>query len=191
MTYPTNPTALTLGLDFYKDAVALAKQLDIIILTDIAYSELYFDDNPPPSVLLVPVAKDITVEFTSLSKTYNMPGWRMGFAVGNERLIGALARVKSYLDYGAFTPIQVAAAHALNGDGADIAEVRATYKNRRDVIVESFAQAGWRLPSPKATMFVWSPIPDQYAHLGSLEFAKLLIQETGVAVAPGVGFGEY
>jgi alanine-synthesizing transaminase len=134
---------------------------------------------------------DITVEFTSMSKTYSMPGWRVGFAVGNERLIAALARVKSYLDYGAFTPIQVAAAAALNGDDSVISEVREIYQARRDVMVESFARAGWRLPSPKATMFIWSPIPDQYAHLGSLEFAKLLIQETGVAVAPGVGFGEY
>ena len=134
---------------------------------------------------------DITVEFTSMSKTYSMPGWRVGFAVGNERLIAALARVKSYLDYGAFTPVQVAAAAALNGDDSVISDVRQIYQNRRDVMVESFARSGWRLPSPKATMFVWSPIPDQYAHLGSLEFAKLLIQETGVAVAPGVGFGEY
>jgi alanine-synthesizing transaminase len=145
----------------------------------------------PPSILEVPGAMDISVEFTSMSKTYSMPGWRVGFAVGNERLIAALARVKSYLDYGAFTPIQVAAASALNGTDTVIEEVRKIYQDRRDVMVESFARAGWKIPSPKATMFVWTPIPDQYAHLGSLEFAKLLIQETGVAVAPGVGFGEY
>jgi alanine-synthesizing transaminase len=134
---------------------------------------------------------DIAVEFTSMSKTYSMPGWRVGFAVGNERLIAALARVKSYLDYGAFTPIQVAAAAALNGDDRVIDEVRKVYKSRRDVMVESFGRAGWRIPVPRATMFAWAPIPDQFAHMGSLEFAKLLIQETGVAVAPGVGFGEY
>jgi alanine-synthesizing transaminase len=134
---------------------------------------------------------DISVEFTSMSKTYSMPGWRIGFAVGNERLIAALTRVKSYLDYGAFTPIQVAAAAALNGSDEVIAEVRQVYRSRRDVMVESFARAGWQIPSPAATMFIWAPIPDQFAHLGSLEFAKLLITETGVAVAPGVGFGEY
>jgi len=191
LNYPSNPTAYTATLDFYKEVVAYCKAHDIFILSDLAYSEIYFDGEVPPSVLEVAGAMDITVEFTSMSKTYSMPGWRVGFAVGNERLIAALARVKSYLDYGAFTPIQVAAAAALNGDDSVISEVRGIYQNRRDVMVESFARSGWRLPSPKATMFVWSPIPDQYAHLGSLEFAKLLIQETGVAVAPGVGFGEY
>jgi alanine-synthesizing transaminase len=191
LNYPSNPTAYTATLDFYKEVVAYCRANNIFILSDLAYSEIYFDGEVPPSVLEVPGAVDITVEFTSMSKTYSMPGWRVGFAVGNERLISALARVKSYLDYGAFTPIQVAAAAALNGDDSVISEVRGIYQNRRDVMVESFARAGWRLPSPKATMFVWSPIPDQYAHLGSLEFAKLLIQETGVAVAPGVGFGEY
>jgi alanine-synthesizing transaminase len=191
LNYPSNPTAYTATLDFYKEVVAYCKAHDILILSDLAYSEIYFDGEVPPSVLEVPGAMDISVEFTSMSKTYSMPGWRVGFAVGNERLIAALARVKSYLDYGAFTPIQVAAAAALNGDDSVISEVREIYQNRRDVMVESFARAGWTLPSPKATMFVWSPIPDQYAHLGSLEFAKLLIQETGVAVAPGVGFGEY
>ena len=190
--YPSNPTAYVADLDFYRDLVAFAKKHEIFILSDLAYAEVYFDDkNPPPSVLQVPGAMDVAVEFTSMSKTYSMAGWRMGFAVGNERLIAALARVKSYLDYGAFTPIQVAAAAALNGDDSVIANVREIYQARRDVMVESFGRAGWHLPSPKATMFVWSPIPDQYAHLGSLEFAKLLIQETGVAVAPGVGFGEY
>ncbi len=191
LNYPSNPTAYTATLDFYKEVVAFCKAHNIFILSDLAYSEIYFDGDVPPSVLEVPGAIDITVEFTSMSKTYSMPGWRVGFAVGNEKLIAALARVKSYLDYGAFTPIQVAAAAALNGDDSVIAEVREIYQNRRDVMVESFARSGWRLPSPKATMFVWSPIPDQYAHMGSLEFAKLLIQETGVAVAPGVGFGEY
>ena len=191
LNYPANPTAYTATLDFYKEVVKFCKEHDIFILSDLAYSEIYFDGEVPPSVLEVPGAIDITVEFTSMSKTYSMPGWRVGFAVGNERLIAALARVKSYLDYGAFTPIQVAAASALNGDDKVIEEVRNIYRLRRDVMVESFARAGWKIPAPKATMFAWTPIPDQFAHLGSLEFAKLLIQETGVGVAPGVGFGEY
>lgn len=191
LNYPSNPTAYTATLDFYKDVVAYCREHSIFILSDLAYAEIYFDDTPPPSILEVPGAMEIAVEFTSMSKTYSMPGWRVGFAVGNERLISALTRVKSYLDYGAFTPVQVAAAAALNGDDGVVEEVRKIYRSRRDVMVESFARAGWNVPSPKATMFVWSPIPDQFAEMGSLEFAKLLIQETGVAVAPGVGFGEY
>ena len=185
LSYPSNPTAMTADLDFYKEAVALAKKLDLIILSDIAYAEIYFDGNPPPSVLQVPGAIDITVEFTSLSKTYTMPGWRMGFAVGNERLIAALARVKSYLDYGAFTPIQVAAAAALNGPQDCVEEIRATYKSRRDCLVESFARAGWNIPPPPATMFAWAPIPEPFRQLGSVEFAKLLIEKADVAVSPG------
>jgi alanine-synthesizing transaminase len=191
LNYPSNPTALVASLDFYKDVVAFAKKNDLIILSDLAYSEIYFDGNPPPSVLQVPGAMDVTVEFTSMSKTFSMPGWRMGFAVGNERLISALTRVKSYLDYGAFTPIQVAAAHALNGDGADIAEVRSVYHRRRDVMVDSFGKAGWQIPAPAASMFAWAPIPEAFRHLGSLEFSKLLIEHADVAVAPGVGFGEH
>ena len=191
LNYPANPTAYVATLDFYKEVVKYCKEHGIFILSDLAYSEIYFDGNPPPSVLEVPGAIDITVEFTSMSKTYSMPGWRVGFAVGNERLIAALTRVKSYLDYGAFTPIQVAAAAALNGPDDCIEEARNIYRVRRDAMVESFGRAGWPIPSPAATMFAWAPIPDQFAHLGSLEFAKLLIQETGVAVAPGVGFGEY
>ena len=191
LSYPSNPTAMTASLDFYKDAVALAKKLDLIILSDLAYAEIYFDDNPPHSVLEVPGAIDITVEFTSLSKTYNMPGWRMGFAVGNERLIGALARVKSYLDYGAFTPIQVAAASALNSSQDCVAEIRRIYKSRRDCLVESFGRAGFPVPPPPATMFAWCPIPEPFAQLGSVEFAKLLIEKAEVAVSPGLGFGEY
>ena len=191
LNYPANPTAYTASLDFYKEVVKYCREHSIFILSDLAYSEIYFDDEVPPSVLQVEGAMDITVEFTSMSKTYSMPGWRVGFAVGNERLIAALTRVKSYLDYGAFTPIQVAAASALNGPDSVIEDVRTVYRVRRDVMVESFGRAGWNIPSPKATMFAWAPIPDQFAHLGSLEFAKLLIQETGVAVAPGVGFGEY
>ncbi|RVB25628.1 LL-diaminopimelate aminotransferase [Mesorhizobium sp. M7A.F.Ca.CA.002.10.1.1] len=191
LNYPSNPTALVASLDFYKDVVAFAKKNDIIILSDLAYSEIYFDGNPPPSVLQVPGAIDVCVEFTSMSKTFSMPGWRMGFAVGNERLISALTRVKSYLDYGAFTPIQVAAAHALNGDGADIAEVRDIDHKRRDVMVDAFGRAGWTIPAPAASMFAWAPIPEPFKHLGSLEFSKLLIEHADVAVAPGVGFGEH
>jgi alanine-synthesizing transaminase len=191
LNYPSNPTALVASLDFYKDVVAFAKKNDLIILSDLAYSEIYFDGNPPPSVLQVPGAMDVTVEFTSMSKTFSMPGWRMGFAVGNERLISALTRVKSYLDYGAFTPIQVAATAALNGDGADIAEVREVYHKRRDVMVDSFGRAGWDIPPPAASMFAWAPIPEPFRHLGSLEFSKLLIEHADVAVAPGIGFGEH
>jgi len=191
LNYPSNPTALTATLDFYRDVVAFARKHDLIILSDLAYSEIYFGDAPPPSVLEVSGAMDVAVEFTSMSKTFSMPGWRMGFAVGNERLIGALTRVKSYLDYGAFTPIQVAATAALNGDGSDIAEVRETYRKRRDVLVDSFGKAGFAVPAPEATMFAWAPVPDKFRDLGSLEFSKLLIEKADVAVAPGVGFGEH
>ncbi len=189
--YPSNPTANVATLDFYKDLVAFAKKHELFILSDLAYAEVYFDDDPPPSVLQIPGANDVTVEFTSMSKTFSMAGWRMGFAVGNERLLAALARVKSYLDYGAFTPIQVAAAAALNGPEDCIHEMRAVYKRRRDVLVESFAQAGWDIPSPRATMFAWVPLPEKFKHLGSLEFSKLLIEKADVAVAPGIGFGEH
>ena len=189
--YPSNPTAMVASLDFYKDLVAFAKKHEIFILSDLAYAEVYFDDNPPPSVLQVPGANDVCVEFTSMSKTYSMAGWRIGFAVGNERLLAALARVKSYLDYGAYTPVQVAAAAALNGPDDCINEMRAIYKRRRDVMVESFAQAGWNIPAPTSSMFAWVPIPDKFKHLGSLEFSKLLIEKADVAVAPGIGFGEH
>mgnify|MGYP006291745773 CR=1 FL=1 len=191
LNYPSNPTAFVASLDFYKEVVAFARKHELIILSDLAYAEIYFDETPPPSVLEVPGAMDVTVEFTSMSKTFSMPGWRMGFAVGNERLIGALARVKSYLDYGAFTPIQVAATAALNGDGSEIAQVRETYRKRRDVLVQSFANAGFDVPPPEATMFAWAPVPERFRHLGSLEFSKLLIEKADVAVAPGVGFGEH
>jgi alanine-synthesizing transaminase len=190
--YPSNPTAYTATLDFYRDLVQFAKKHDIIILSDLAYAEVYFDDaSPPPSVLQVPGAMDVTVEFTSMSKTFSMAGWRMGFAVGNERLLAALARVKSYLDYGAFTPIQVAATAALNGPDDCIKDMRATYKRRRDVLVESFGNAGWTFEPPQASMFAWVPIPDKYKALGSLEYSKLLIEKADVAVAPGIGFGEH
>jgi len=191
LNYPSNPTSYLADLDFYAEVVAFAKRNELILLSDLAYAEIYFDGNPPPSVLQVPGAMDVTVEFTSMSKTFSMPGWRMGFAVGNERLIAALTRVKSYLDYGAFTPIQVAATAALNGDGSDIEEVRTIYKKRRDVMVESFARAGFDVPPPPASMFAWAPIPERYRSFGSLEFSKLLIERADVAVAPGVGFGEH
>ncbi len=190
VSYPSNPTAQLASLDFYRDVVAFARKHDIVILSDLAYSEIYFDDAPPPSILQVPGAIDIAVEFTSMSKTYSMPGWRMGFAVGNERLVAALTRVKSYLDYGAFTPIQVAATHALNTQDHEIERVRMIYKQRRDVMVDAFGRAGWDIPPPPATMFAWAPIPEKFRALGSLEFSKLLVEKAHVAVAPGVGFGE-
>ena len=188
--YPSNPTAYVADLDFYKELVPFAKKHGVFILSDLAYAEVYFDDQPPPSVLQVPGAMDISVEFTSMSKTFSMPGWRMGFAVGNERIIAALGRVKSYLDYGAFTPIQVAATAALNGPEDCIREMRATYKRRRDVLVDSFGRAGWPVPPPRASMFAWAPIPEPFGVLGSVEFSKLLVEKAEVAVSPGTGFGE-
>lgn len=191
LNYPSNPTAYTVDLDFYREVVAFCRRHEIWILSDLAYSEIYFDDVPPPSILEVPGARDIAIEFTSMSKTYSMPGWRIGFAVGNKHLIGALTRIKSYLDYGAFTPIQVAATAAINGDQSCVDEVRAMYRKRRDVLIDGLTAAGWDVPAPPATMFAWAPIPPRYAHLGSNEFAKLLLREAGVAVAPGIGFGEH
>jgi alanine-synthesizing transaminase len=189
--YPSNPTAYVATLDFYKDLVAFAKKHEIFILSDLAYAELYFDGNPPPSVLQVQGAMDVAVEFTSMSKTYSMAGWRMGFAVGNERIIAALARVKSYLDYGAFTPVQVAATAALNGPDDCIVEMRETYKKRRDVLVESFGRAGWDIPAPAASMFAWAPLPKGFAEIGSMQFATLMVEKSGVVVSPGVAFGEH
>ena len=179
-------------MDFYREIVPYAKKHNIILLSDLAYAEIYFDQNDrPPSILEVDGAKDIAVEFTSLSKSFSMPGWRMGFAVGNEYLIAALTRIKSYLDYGAFTPIQVASAAALNSDESVINEIRNVYKQRRDVLVESFSRSGWDIPSPKATMFAWSSLPEKFKHLSSLEFSKMLIEKADIAVSPGDGFGEY
>jgi len=189
--YPSNPTACVASLDFYKDLVAFAKKHEVFILSDLAYSEVYFDNNPPPSVLQVPGAIDVTVEFTSMSKTFSMAGWRMGFAVGNERIIAALARVKSYLDYGAFTPSQVAATAALNGPDDCIREMREIYRKRRDTLVESFARAGWDVPPPSASMFAWAPLPEAFRQLGSMQFATLMVEKSGVVVSPGVGFGEH
>ena len=190
LNYPSNPTAMVASLDFYGQVVDFCRHHGIWILSDLAYSEIYFDIDPPPSVLQIPGAKDIAIEFTSMSKTYNMPGWRVGFAAGNPILMNALIRIKSYLDYGAFTPIQVAAAAALNGPQDCVAEIRQVYKERRDVLVEGLAQGQWHIPSPQASMFAWAPIPPQFKHLGALEFSKLLISEAKVAVAPGTGFGE-
>ncbi len=191
VNYPSNPTAMVADLDFYREIVAFARRHEIFVLSDLAYAEIYFGDRIPPSILEVPGAKDIAVEFTSLSKTYSMPGWRMGFAAGNARLISALARMKSYLDYGAFTPIQVAATAALNGPQDCVADLRRLYKERRDVIVRGLNAAGWEVPSPEASMFAWAPIPPRYAHLGSVGFSKLLLARAKVAVAPGIGFGEH
>jgi alanine-synthesizing transaminase len=189
--YPANPTAYIADLDFYRDLVAFAKKHSLIVLSDLAYAELYFNDNPPPSVLQIPGAMDVTVEFTSMSKTYSMPGWRMGFAVGNERIIAALGRVKSYLDYGAFTPVQVAATAALNGPDDCIREMREIYKRRRDVLVESFGRAGWEVPAPQASMFAWAPLPESFRTVGSVEFSTLLVEKAEIAVSPGIAFGEH
>lgn len=191
LNYPCNPTAETTDLAFYEEVVDFCRFHEIYIWSDLAYCEIYFENNPPPSILQVKGAKDIAVEFTTMSKTYSMPGWRVGFAVGNKNLIYALTRIKSYLDYGAFTPIQVAAAAALNGPQDCVDEVRKLYKERRDVLIKGLHEAGWMVESPKASMFAWAEIPPQFRHLGSLEFAKLLMTEAEVAVAPGIGFGEY
>jgi alanine-synthesizing transaminase len=188
--YPSNPTAEVVDLAFYERLVAWAKEHKVWVLSDLAYSELYYDGCPTPSILQVPGAKDVAVEFTSMSKTYSMAGWRMGFAVGNKTLISALTRVKSYLDYGAFTPIQAAAVAAINGPQDIVEKNRELYRRRRDVLVESFGRAGWEIPVPRASMFAWAPLPPALAHLGSLEFSKQLLTHAGVAVAAGVGYGE-
>lgn len=190
VNYPSNPTAETVDLAFYERLVAWAKREKVWIVSDLAYSELYYDGQPTPSILQVPGAKDVAIEFTSLSKTYSMAGWRVGFAVGNPVLIEALGRVKSYIDYGSFTPIQAAACAALNGPQDIVDANRELYHKRRDVLVESFGRAGWDIPAPRASMFAWAPLPPALAHLGSLEFSKQLLTEAGVAVAPGVGYGE-
>jgi alanine-synthesizing transaminase len=191
VNFPSNPTAHMADLDFYREIVAFARRHEIWVMSDLAYAEIYFNDKPPPSILQVPGAKDIAVEFTSLSKTYSMPGWRMGFAAGNQRLIKALTRMKSYLDYGAFTPIQVAAAAALTGPQDCVLQMRNLYRERRDVLIKGLAGAGWEMPSPEGSMFAWAPLPAKYASLGSVEFSKLLLSRAKVAVAPGLGFGEY
>jgi alanine-synthesizing transaminase len=190
VNYPSNPTAEAVDLAFYERLVAWAKENGVWVISDLAYSELYYDGNPTPSILQVPGGKDVAVEFTSLSKTFSMAGWRIGFAVGNRKLIAAMTRVKSYLDYGAFTPIQAAACAALNGPQDIVEKNRELYRKRRDVLVESFARAGWDIPAPRASMFAWAPLPPALKEMGSLEFSKQLLTHAAVAVAPGVGYGE-
>jgi alanine-synthesizing transaminase len=191
LNYPNNPTTAMADLSFYERVVDYCRHHEIYILSDMAYAELYFDGPPPPSILQVPGARDVAVEFTSMSKTYSMPGWRIGFATGNKHLISALSRIKSYLDYGAFTPIQVAATAALNGPQDCVDEMRLLYRERRDVLIDSMSQAGWEIPSPPSTMFAWAPVPPAFLDLGSNEFAKLLLREAMVAVSPGIAFGEH
>jgi alanine-synthesizing transaminase len=188
--YPSNPTAYVADLPFYEQVVAFAREHGLWVISDLAYAEIYFGETPTPSILQIPGAKEVAVEFTSMSKTYSMAGWRIGFAVGNPTLIAALARVKSYLDYGAFTPVQAAAVAALNGPQDIVESNRQLYRSRRDCLVESFGRAGWVIPPPEASMFAWAPIPEPFRALGSMEFAKRLLTEAGVAVSPGVGFGE-
>lgn len=190
LNYPNNPTTRVASLDFFKEVVDICIKYEVYILSDIAYAEIYFDGEIPPSILEVPKAKNIAVEFSSLSKTYSMPGWRVGFAVGNKSLIQALTKIKSYLDYGAFTPVQVASIAALNGPQECVNEIRSIYMKRRDILVEGFSRIGWEMESPKATMFVWAKLPDRFLDIGSLEFSKLLLKFGKVAVAPGIGFGE-
>ena len=189
LNYPNNPSTEMASLDFYREIVDICKKFGVYILSDIAYAEIYFEDNVPPSILEVPTAKDIAVEFSSLSKTYSMPGWRVGFAVGNKKLIEALTKIKSYLDYGAFTPVQVAAIAALNGPQDCVEDIRSIYLKRRNILVEGFTRIGWKMDHPKSTMFVWAPLPKKFLNMGSLEFSKLLLKNGKVAVAPGIGFG--
>ena len=191
VSFPSNPTAQVVDLNFYKEVVKIALKHQVYVLSDLAYAEIYYDKSPPPSILQVPKAKNIAVEFTSMSKTYAMAGWRIGYAVGNPKLIAALSKIKSYLDYGAFTPIQVAAATALNGSQKCVSEIRSIYKSRRDVLIESMARAGWDIPVPQASMFAWAPIPKKYQNKGSLKFARDLMTKANVAVSPGIAFGEY
>jgi len=191
VSFPSNPTAQVVSLEFYKELVKIALKYNVYILSDLAYAEIYYDDIKPPSILEVSRAKEVAVEFTSMSKTYAMAGWRIGFAVGNTKLIHALTRIKSYLDYGAFTPVQVAAASALNGPQNCVEDIRNTYQRRRDVLISSMARSGWDIPKPQASMFAWAPLPEKYKSKGSLEFAKELMLKADVAVAPGVAFGEY
>ncbi len=191
ISFPSNPTAQVCDLSFYTELVKFAKKHSIWILSDLAYAEIYFDNNPPPSILQIEGAKEIAIEFTSMSKTFSMAGWRVGFAVGNNYLIHALMRIKSYLDYGAFTPVQVAAVEALNGPEVYVEQIRNEYRRRRDTLITSMRRAGWEIPKPSATMFAWAPLPKKYKNMGSMEFAKLLMQQAAVAVAPGIGFGEY
>ena len=191
VSFPSNPTAQIVDLGFYEEVVKIGLKYNTFILSDLAYAEIYFSDNPPPSILQVKNSKKICVEFTSMSKTYAMAGWRIGFAVGNKNLIAALTKIKSYLDYGAFTPVQVAAASALNGPQDCVENIRNIYKSRRDTLIKSMSRSGWEIPTPEASMFAWAPIPKKYEKKGSLAFSKDLMLKASVAVAPGIAFGEY
>jgi alanine-synthesizing transaminase len=189
--FPSNPTARCVELEFFERVIALAKQHDILVVHDLAYADIVFDDYKAPSIMQVPGARDVAVEFFTMSKSYNMAGWRVGYMVGNKELVSALARIKSYHDYGTFTPIQVASIIALDGDQSCVEEVRAMYQTRRDVLAKGLHEAGWMVEVPKASMYIWAKIPEAYAAMGSLEFAKKLLADARVAVSPGVGFGEY
>ncbi|MCF6339086.1 MAG: alanine transaminase [Gammaproteobacteria bacterium] len=191
LNFPGNPTTQCVELEFFEKVVAIAKEHQIWVIHDLAYADIVFDGYKPPSIMEVPGAKEVAVEFFTLSKSYNMPGWRVGFMVGNPILVAALARIKSYLDYGTFTPIQVAAITALEGPQECVKEISDMYCRRRDVLCEGLCAIGWPVEKPKATMFVWAPIPEQYKEMGSLEFTKKLLKEAKVAVSPGIGFGEY
>ncbi len=191
LCFPHNPTTETVDLEFFQKIVDFAREHDIFVIHDLAYADIVFDGYQPPSFLQAKGAKDVGVEFFSLSKSYNMPGWRVGFCVGNREAIAALKRIKSYLDYGIFQPIQIASIIALNGPQECVAETCEVYRSRRDALIQGLARAGWEIPPPKATMFVWGKIPEQYREMGSLEFSKKLIREAKVAVSPGIGFGEY
>ena len=190
INFPHNPTTLVVGIDFFEKVVDFAKEHDLIVIHDFAYGDIVFDGYKAPSFLQVPGAKDVGIEFFTLSKSYNMPGWRVGFAVGNSEIIHALARIKSYQDYGMFQPIQIAATVALNGPRDCVEEIRETYRSRRDVLCDSLNRIGWDITPPKATMMVWAKIPERFRKIGSLEFCKLLLEKAKVAVAPGIGFGE-
>jgi len=191
VNFPSNPTAQVVDLDFYVKLVDFAREHKLIVISDIAYAEICFDGYRCPSILQVPGAKEVAVECYSMSKSYNMPGWRIGFMVGNADIIAALAKVKSYLDYGTFQPLQIAACAALNGPQDCVEDIRLMYQSRRDVMIEGLHKMGWMAEKPKASMFIWAEIPDEFKHLGSLEFSKRLLQEGGVAVSPGIGFGDY
>ena len=191
LNFPANPTTEVVDLHFFEKIVDFARENSLMVIHDLAYADLCFDGYEAPSFLQVPGAKEVGVEFFTLSKSYNMPGWRVGFAVGNPAMIGALARIKSYLDYGMFQPIQIAAIHAMNGPQDEVARICERYKERRDVLVDGLNRIGWHVTKPKATMFVWAQIPEHLQHMGSLEFSTFLLQEGKVAVSPGIGFGEY
>jgi alanine-synthesizing transaminase len=189
--FPSNPTAQCVDLAFFEKIIALAKQHDILVVHDLAYADIVFDDYKAPSIMQVPGARDVAVEFFTMSKSYNMAGWRIGFMVGNRDLVSALARIKSYHDYGSFTPIQVASIVALEGPQDCVEEIRTVYEKRRNVMVKGLHDIGWRVDVPRASMYLWAKIPEPYAGLGSIEFTKRLLEGAHIAVAPGIGFGDY